>query len=173
MNLIIPIERSVVSAKLQSATKLKKAKEHLGKVRKTKAKNTVGPRAPADGSNPAGTQRQGSSKPESSKQVGGGADMSKRGGNKPPYDKYKTGVSGETSSAVDNYLKLQNVKTGKTKTLKLGSAHKARFDHSGNCIRITFDGKRYPVQNHLVHLPKGVYRYSGMVSAAAKVMTGV
>jgi len=79
-------------------------------------------------------------------------------------------VSGSESSAADNYLKLVAVDTGKAYFLKLGTKHKAKFNHSGNIIKITIDGKRYPIQNHLVKVPSGVFKIAGMVTVANKVV---
>lgn len=164
--LIIPLEAS--KEKVYMPSELKKAREHLGRAQGTgNAKGTVKPKAP-EGSRGA-EKPKGSPKPESSKKGAGKADISKRGGHKPPSKNYKTAVSGEKSNAVDNFLKLTNVATGKVRKMKMDSAHKAKFDHKGNCTSVIMNGKKYPVQNHLVTLPKGVYRYSGMTSVAKLV----
>lgn len=169
MDIVIPIKIDSGGERLpvHMPTELRKARHHLGQAQGTgNAKGTVPPREPEG--NGDRTIPRGAPKPESVK-TGQQKDISKRGGHKPPHSDYKTGVSGMESDAVDNYLVLTNVETGKNRNLRLGSAHKAKFDHSGNLVRVTIDGKKYPVQNHLVKLPRGVYRFSGMHSVAAKV----
>lgn len=133
------------------------------------AKGTVGPKEPTGGSK--GKKPEGSPKAESSKKGGSPSRVKgRKPGDKPPYKNYKATASGSASSAASNYLKMTSEKDGKARFLKLGSVHRAKFDHAGNCIRVTVDGTRYPVQNHLVKLPSGVYRIDGMVTVADKVV---
>lgn len=143
--------------------------EHKGAVKgKGNAKGTVGPRKPEGGGK---TKPEGAPKAESSKKGGSPSRVKgRKPGDKPPYKNYKATASGSASSAASNYLKMTSEKDGKARFLKLGSVHRAKFDHAGNCIRVTVDSKRYPVQNHLVKLPSGVYRIDGMVTVANRVV---
>lgn len=144
--------------------------EHKGSVKgKGNAKGTTPPQKPTGGG--TADKPKGAPKAESSKKGGTPSRVKgRKPGDKPPYKNYKATASGSASSAADNYLKMTSVKDGKARFLKLGSIHRAKFDHAGNCIRVTVDGKRYPVQNHLVKLPSGVYRIDGMVSIVGKVV---
>ena len=182
MGLTIPIRKKKaltseevvhMPSELQKAKHLgsvgRKGPEHKGKVQGAKnPPNTVPPREPTGGSK--GEGRKGAPVPESSKK---GSDKPRVPGRKPvrpPYLEKNISVSGMKSDAVDNYLNMTDKKTGEGFSLKLGSAHRAEFDHTNNLVGIVIDGKRYPVQNHLVKLPSGVYKIAGMVSVANKVI---
>lgn len=143
--------------------------EHKGAVKgKGNAKGTIGPKEPTGGGK---TKPEGAPKAESSKKGSTPSRVKgRKPGDKPPYKNYRATASGSKSSAASNYLKMTSEKTGKPRFLKLGSLHRAKFDHAGNCIQVTVDGKRYPVQNHLVKLPTGVYHIDGMISIANKVI---
>lgn len=170
--LVIPIgEEQTHDETIFMPTELSKAREHLGRVKGTgNAKGTIPPREP-QGSRGSKAPK-GAPKPEKSNTGQKDKEISKRGGHKPPYDKYKTKVSGEESDAVDNYLKLTNTSTGKVRKVNIsaGSKNKAKFNNSGNLVSVTIDGTKYPCANHLVRLPSGVYRYSGMTNVAKKVV---
>ena len=157
--------KGVMKSKVFMPTEILKA-EGLSKPQGTSnAPNTVtgGPgKAGSGGKLGAGAPE--SSKKKVDKRVPGRKTVS------PPSKPGRNKVSGEESNAANNILKLTNVKTGKVRSLKLGTIHKAKFDMVGNLISVQMDSKSYPVQNHLVRLPKGVYQYSGMVSVAAKVV---
>lgn len=144
--------------------------EHKGSVKgKGNAKGTTPPQKPTGGGTT--NKPEGAPKAESSKK--GGTPSRVKGlkpGDKPPYKNYKATASGSASSAASNYLKMTSVKDGKPRFLKLGSLHRAKFDHAGNCVRVTVDGKSYSVRNYLVKLPSGVYHIDGMVSVADKVV---
>jgi len=169
--LVIPLDKEQTQDEtISMPTELLKAREHLGRAKGTgNAKGTIAPRDPEKNRKPK--MPKGSPKPEKS-DTGQQKRIPKLEGHKPPYDKYKTKVSGEKSDAVDNYLKLTNTTTGKVRKVNIsaGSANKAKFNNSGNLVSVTVDGTKYPCANHLVKLPSGVYRYSGMVSVAAKVV---
>ena len=176
MTLIIPIKkrdgdaefiksvedvRNKIDDVVRVPSELLKAREHLGRARGTgNAKGTVGPKEPSGGK--ASKPRK-VPVPENSKVGSDHKEISKRGGHKPPSSSYATKVSGSESSASNNLI-LRNTDTGKKRTISIGAgtANRASFNHAGNLIKLTIDGKSYPCANHLVTLPTGVYRYAGL-----------
>jgi len=143
--------------------------EHKGKVKSTgNARGTVAPKEPqgSRGSKPS----KGASHPESSKTGGSPSRVSGRKAVKPPYKGEVWRVGGMRSDASGNHVILTSKDGKKTGYLKLGTKHKAEFDHAGNIIRIKVDAKSYPVQNHLVKVPRGVFKIAGSPSVANTVV---
>lgn len=146
-----------------------KRPEHKGKVQCAKnAKGTIPPREP-EGSRGAKPSK-GALSPESSKKGSSQKRVSGRKSVKPPYKGEVWIVSGMVSDAASNYLVVTSKDSNKTRHLKLGTKHKAEFDHAGNIIKIKVDAKSYPVQNHLVRVPSGVFNIAGSPSVVGKVV---
>ena len=156
-----PTEKSIVML----PTELLKGGKPPSRLQGTgNAKGTVAPRDP-EGSRGA-EKPKGAPKAESSKRGGDPRRLTGRKPNIPPYFEKNIQVSGSQSSAAGNYLKMESANDGKTYFLHLKTKHTAKFDHKGNITRVVIDGKKYPVQNHLVKIPSGIYRIAGMVSVA-------